>query len=131
MLQLSPEQIQITKDIFAQHAPGKQVCIFGSRVQGTARATSDLDVLILGSEALQPNHRAELKLAFSESNLPFFVDIVEQARISAEFFALIAKHAEPLTHGLAGFADKWSDEDLHEFDIPTQSFRVVEPALWK
>jgi len=98
MIQLSPEQIQITKDILAQYAPGKQACAFGSRVQGTARATSDLDVLILGSEALAPEYRAELKLAFSESNLPFFVDLVEQSRISPEFFKQIAKQAESLTH---------------------------------
>jgi uncharacterized protein len=97
MIQLSPEQIQITKAILAHYAPGKQACAFGSRVQGTARTTSDLDVLILGNEALTPEHRAELKLAFSESNLPFFVDVVEQSRISAEFFEQISKHAEPLT----------------------------------
>ncbi len=131
MLQLSPEQIQITKNILAQYAPGKQACAFGSRVQGTARATSDLDILILGSEALAPDHRADLKLAFSESNLPFFVDIVEQSRISAKFFEQITKQAEPLTYDLAKFAGKWSDEDLHEFDIATQSFRAIEPALWK
>ena len=101
MLQLSSEQIQITKSILAQHAPGRQACAFGSRVQGTACSTSDLDVLILGEEAMQPDLRAELKLAFSESNLPFFVDIVEQARISAKFFDHIAKQAEPLTHDFA------------------------------
>lgn len=131
MIQLSPEQIQVTKDILAQYAPGKQACAFGSRVQGTARPTSDLDVLILGNEAMQPEHRADLKLAFSESSLPFFVDIVEQARISPKFFEQIAKQAEPLTHDIAAFAGKWSNEDSHEFDIATQSFRVIEPDLWK
>lgn len=131
MIQLSPEQIQITKDILAQYAPGKPACAFGSRVQGTARATSDLDILILGSEALTPNHRADLKLAFSESNLPFFVDIVEQSRISPEFFKQITKQAEPLTHDLAKLAGNWRNEDLHEFDSATQSFRAIEPALWK
>ena len=131
MLQLSPEQIQITKDILAQHAPGKQACAFGSRVHGTARATSDLDILILGSEALAPDHRADLKLAFSESNLPFFVDIVEQARISTKFFEQIAKQAEPLTYEVAAFAGKWSNADLHQLDVATQSFRAIEPTLWK
>jgi uncharacterized protein len=98
MIQLSPEQIQITKDILAQYAPGKEACAFGSRVQGTARSTSDLDILLLGQEAMQPVHRANLRLAFSESNLPFFVDIVEQARISTKFFEQIVKQAEPLTN---------------------------------
>lgn len=93
MLQLSPEQIQTTKSILAQHVPGRRVCAFGSRVHGTARPTSDLDILIFGNEALKPENRAELKLAFSESNLPFFVDLVEQARISAEFFEEIASLA--------------------------------------
>ena len=97
MPQLSPEQIQITKSILAQHAPGRQACAFGSRVEGHASPTSDLDILILGEEAMQPDHRANLKLAFSESNLPFFVDIVEQARVSAKFFNQIAKQAKPLS----------------------------------
>lgn len=130
MLQLSSEQIQIAKDILAQYAPGRQACAFGSRTQGTARATSDLDILILGNEALAPDLRAELKLAFSESNLPFFVDIVEQSRINATFIEQIAKQAEPLTHDLAEFAGNWSKEDLHEFDIATQSFRAIEPEIW-
>ncbi len=106
MLQLSPEQIQITKDILALHAPGKRVCVYGSRADGTARATSDLDIFILGNEVLSPDQRAELKLAFSESNLPFFVDIVEQARISTKFFEEITKKAEPLTNDLAVSAGK-------------------------
>ncbi len=82
------------------------MCVYGSRADGTARATSDLDVLILGNEALKPESRAELKLAFSESNLPFFVDIVEQARFSTKFFEEITKQAEPLTNDLAVSAGK-------------------------
>jgi predicted nucleotidyltransferase len=131
MIQLSPEQIQITKDILAQYAPGKPACAFGSRVQGTARATSDLDLLILGSEALVPEHRAELKLAFSKSNLPFFVDIVEQARISSQFFEQISKQTEPLTNGIARFAGRWSIQEQREFSAATQSFREIEPDTWK
>lgn len=131
MIQLSPEQLQITKDILALHASGRKACAFGSRAEGTASSTSDLDILILGNEALRPEDRAELKLAFSESNLPFLVDIVEQARISNKFFNQIAKLAEPLTHNLTKFAGKWSSDDLQEFDIATQSFRAIEPALWK
>lgn len=131
MIQLSSEQIQITKDILAQYAPGKQACAFGSRVQGTARATSDLDILILGSEALAPDHRADLKLAFSESNLPFFVDIVEQSRISNQFFEQISKHTEPLTNDIARFAGCWSVQEQREFGADTQSFREIESDTWK
>jgi uncharacterized protein len=131
MLQLSLAQIQITKDILALHAPGKRVCVYGSRAQGTARATSDLDLLILGEDALTPESRAELRLAFSESNLPFFVDIVEQVRISVTFFEKIANKVVPFTNDLAAFAGTWSNEDLQEFNIATQSFRRLEPTIWK
>jgi uncharacterized protein len=101
MIQLSPEHIQITKDILANYVPGKQVCVFGSRAQGTARPTSDLDLLIMGAQQLSAEQRAELKLAFSESNLPFFVDIVEQSRLNAKFWEQISKQAQPLKFGLA------------------------------
>ena len=131
MLQLSPEQIQITKDILALHAPGKRVCVYGSRAEGTARVTSDLDLLILDDKPLTPECRAELKLAFSESNLPFFVGIVEQARISSKFFEEITKQTEPLTHDLAVFTGKWNNDDLHEFHAATQSLRRIERDLWQ
>jgi uncharacterized protein len=131
MLQLSSEQLQITKDILAQHAPGRRVCAHGSRALGTARATSDLDLLILGSEALTPEQRAELKLAFSESDLPFFVDVIEQSRISTNFFEQISKHAEPLTHDFARFAGSWSNQESQEFDNATLGLRAVEPDIWK
>lgn len=131
MIQLSPEHIQITKDILAHYAPGKQVCAFGSRVNGTARVTSDLDLLIMGVNRLSTEQRSELKLAFSESDLPFFVDIVEQSRISTQFFEQISKESEPLNHGLAQFAGSWSNQELQEFDTATFGLRAIEPDIWK
>jgi predicted nucleotidyltransferase len=97
MLHLSSEQIQITRSILHTHLPEVQVCVFGSRNGGQPRKTSDLDLLVMDAPALTHEQRAELKLAFSASDLPFFVDIVEKSRISAAFFNKISPQAQPIS----------------------------------
>ncbi len=54
--------------------PGAEVWIFGSRVKGTCRAVSDLDLVVFAEEdsivAVE-----ELREALQNSNLPFRVDL--------------------------------------------------------
>ena len=50
-LQLSDAQHALLLGLMAQHVPHLQVWAFGSRVKGTARASSDLDVVFFATEA--------------------------------------------------------------------------------
>lgn len=86
---LAPRHLQMVQTILQQHLPGQEVWLFGSRADGTAKPNSDIDLCIVNNKALDAQARANLKLAFSESNIPFVVDIVERAVTSAQFFASI------------------------------------------
>ena len=56
--------------------------VFGSRATGRERPYSDLDILISSSTPLDWRARADLQDAFEASNLPFRVDVVEEARLA-------------------------------------------------
>ncbi len=56
--------------------------VFGSRATGWARPYSDLDILISSPTPLDWRARADLQDAFEASNLPFRVDVVEEARLA-------------------------------------------------
>ena len=56
--------------------------VFGSRATGRARPYSDLDILISSPAPLDWRARADLQDAFEASNLPFRVDVVEEARLA-------------------------------------------------
>ena len=62
---------------------------FGSRVTGKVKPFSDLDLAVMGSEPLPASILADLKDAFSESDLPFKVDIVDWAETQDNFRSII------------------------------------------
>ena len=89
MIDLSPQHLQTVKSILISLVPKAQVFVFGSRANGTAKKTSDLDLAIDNDTPLGLSLLGELKHAFSESNLPIRVDVVDLHAISKEFKALI------------------------------------------
>ncbi len=90
MLDLSPEQLRMTREILRQRVPGLPVWAFGSRVTGKARKYSDLDLAVGGDQPLSFAVLADLEHDFSESDLGFRVDVVDWASASEEFKAAIA-----------------------------------------
>ena len=67
---------------------------FGSRVIGTARAQSDLDLALVGPARLDRRTLGNLREAFQESDLPMQVDLVDWHAISKEFQAIIQQRFE-------------------------------------
>lgn len=90
-LDLRPDHLAMVRSILTQQVPQHTAWAFGSRVKGTARQFSDLDIGLDGAQALGFEKKANLKLAFSESNLPFVVDVVDLATCSSAFAQAIAK----------------------------------------
>jgi type I restriction enzyme S subunit len=88
-LELRPGELEIVREILRRHVPNREVWAFGSRVKGTARPYSDLDLAVLGDQPLPLLVRAELAEEFSESDLPFKVDIVDWATTSERFRQII------------------------------------------
>lgn len=92
---MAPAELAELRQILARTLPGRTFRIFGSRVRGTARRFSDLDLLIDG-ERLTLDELAELRDSLTDSNLPFRVDLVEAATLSPSFRAAVLAEAIPL-----------------------------------
>ena len=80
--------------ILAQHAPGAEVRAFGSRVDGTPKEYSDLDLVMVAQKELGMTELEEMRDAFSQSDLPFRVDVLDWNAISDEFKKVIADKYE-------------------------------------
>ena len=80
-LDLTPEQKSIVLDILRTHVPRPEVWVFGSRMKGTSKPYSDLDLAIITDEPLPIDTSAALNEAFSESDLPWKVDVVDWASV--------------------------------------------------
>ncbi|MBN6066037.1 nucleotidyltransferase domain-containing protein [Aggregatibacter actinomycetemcomitans] len=89
MLTITEQELQIVKAILHQHVPNHSVWAFGSRVKGNAKTYSDLDLAIIGESPLSLNTLANLTEAFSESDLPWKVDIVDWAVTNDAFKQII------------------------------------------
>lgn len=88
-IDLRPAEWEIICDLLQRHLPEREVWVFGSRVKGSAKPFSDLDLAVLGSQPLTLSALADLADGFSESDLPFKVDIVDWATTSERFRKVI------------------------------------------
>lgn len=86
-LDLRPEWLVIIRQILSSHLPDAEVIAYGSRVTGAAHEGSDLDLVVRNrNNPLQPvGNLGAVREAFSESNLPILVDILDWSRIPDSF----------------------------------------------
>lgn len=86
-IDLDDAALATVRTILAAHLPGAEVWAFGSRVSGGAHPGSDLDLVVRNPRNLQAAQPglAALKTAFSDSDLPFLVDVIDWARIPESF----------------------------------------------
>ncbi|MEO5368999.1 MAG: nucleotidyltransferase domain-containing protein [Magnetococcus sp. DMHC-1] len=83
-LDIKPEQMATLQSLLRRFLPGVTLWVYGSRVKGTARTYSDLDLVVFTS----PDQRSlvlELKEALDESNLPFPADVLVWDDLPASF----------------------------------------------
>lgn len=85
-IQLTAEQRSLILGLLKKYlgTSSYRVFLFGSRAKGTARANSDLDLMIDTHKGLGPI-RSELNEAFEKSDLPFKVDLVEKIELTDAF----------------------------------------------
>lgn len=81
---LTPAQLEEVSCLLAQHLPSTQVWLYGSRVRGNARATSDLDMVVFAAPEQQAQV-SQLREAFEQSNLPFPVDLFVWSSVPEKF----------------------------------------------
>ncbi len=100
-LKLRPEHLRELRRLIAACVPNEEVWAYGSRVDGTAHDTSDLDLVVRHPDDLkvpQGAPLAKLKESLSESNLPLLVDILDWARLPPAFRMNIAQRHVVLCH---------------------------------
>ncbi len=102
MIDLSSGMLEIIVAILDEHVPDCEVWAFGSRVNGTAREFSDLDLALRGQEKMDWRRIERLKDAFSASDLPIIVDVLDWHALTDEFRSVIEQDYVVLTTHAAG-----------------------------
>ena len=84
-LLITAHQWKIVHAILQQHVADYAVWAFGSRVGGPWKDFSDLDIVVISETPLPLALKAAMNEAFSESELPWKVDVVDWATTDAAF----------------------------------------------
>lgn len=90
-MDIRPEHLHIVREILQKHVPDHEVWAFGSRVTGTARKYSDLDLCVISDQPLGLGVKGDLLDDFIESDLPWKVDVVDWATTSESFRKIIER----------------------------------------
>lgn len=88
-LDIELQQWQTIQNILRQYLPDTEVWAFGSRIKGNAKRYSDLDLAVITTRSLALATQSHLAKAFSESDLPWRVDIVDWASATEQFKQVI------------------------------------------
>ena len=94
MIDIPQHHLFSIKQILLKHIPAIEVKAFGSRVSGTAKPYSDLDLVIVGKQKIDPRVLAQLKEDFEESDIPFRIDILDWCGITDEFKKIVEQCCE-------------------------------------
>lgn len=90
-LKVSEHEMGMLKDFFCRFLPGCAVWAYGSRINGTSTAFSDLDLVVF----CQQSDRLKLmglREALAESSIPFRVDLFGWHEIPESFQQQINGH---------------------------------------
>ena len=109
-IDMCPDHWDIVRRILQKHVPHFSVWAFGSRAKWTAKPYSDLDLAIITDKPLSLDVSASLSDDFSESDLPWKVDIVDWATTSESFRKMIERDKVMVQSGedllISDFLDK-------------------------
>ncbi len=84
-LDLKKDELGKVQQILKHYIQDTEVRAFGSRVNGTAKKYSDLDLIVMSKIPLTLQQNALLTEAFEESDLPFKVDVLDWSVASDRF----------------------------------------------
>ncbi len=96
MIDLAHENLTLLKQLITEHIPDCEIRVFGSRIHGTAKPYSDIDIAIKCAEPIDRRTLSRLKEALQESTLSIRVDVLDWNSISEEFRGVIEKGYEVL-----------------------------------
>jgi predicted nucleotidyltransferase len=91
-IDISPDEWRIVRDILRKHVPAHEVWAFGSRARHTGWTYSDLDLAVINEIPMSYKVQGEMAEDFSESDLPFRVDILDWATTQESFRRIVEEH---------------------------------------
>jgi predicted nucleotidyltransferase len=95
-LEIEDEQRQLLLKLIQDHLPDVKIWAYGSRTDGTARPSSDLDLVVF-SRPDQESTVNSLREALEESNLTFRVDLMIWDEMPVAFQQRIKTRYHPLS----------------------------------
>lgn len=95
-LHVSTNEWSLIEDILNQHLANTPVLAFGSRAAGNPKPYSDLDLAIISEKPVPIDTLAKLSEAFSESDLPWKVDVVDYSMTDESFQRIVQRDGIPL-----------------------------------
>ncbi len=102
-IDIRPDHWEIVRGILQKRVPQYAVWAFGSRAKWTAKQYSDLDLAVITDKPLSLNISANLSDDFSESDLPWRVDVVDWATTSESFRKMIERDKVVVQEGGRGW----------------------------
>ncbi|MBI5503433.1 MAG: nucleotidyltransferase domain-containing protein [Deltaproteobacteria bacterium] len=90
-LNVRPDHLALVREILRKHVPHHEVWAFGSRTRAAAKPYSDLDLAVLSDQPLDFAVSGAMAEDFSDSDLPWKVDIVDWATTSEAFRRIIER----------------------------------------
>lgn len=90
-IDIRPEHWAMVRECLRRQVPQYAVWAFGSRAKWTAKPYSDLDLAIITERPLPLDVSAALADEFSESDLPWRVDVVDWATTGESFRRIIER----------------------------------------
>lgn len=90
-MEIAEKYKKILLDIVLKKLPNCKVYLFGSRATKTSHAGSDIDLAIEAKTKIDMGTIGNIKEEIENSNIPFFVDIVDINNVSTEMKKQILK----------------------------------------
>lgn len=98
-IKIRSDHLGIVQNILKANVPECDVLAFGSRVTGAASDASDLDLCIISETRISFEMLGLLRDAFSESNLPYKVDVIDWAVITPDFRKIVSANSFKIQSG--------------------------------
>lgn len=96
-MHLPDNQLQTVREILKKIIPEIGIIAFGSRVHGNnLKPFSDLDLCLMTDKPINIQLLGKLKDAFSESDLPIKVDLVDWSTAEPPFKKIIQEQSEKI-----------------------------------
>ncbi len=116
---ISATEFVTVRDILADIVPpGCRVWVFGSRAKNQVRFNSDLDLSLECKDKLPPIILHKLKEAFSDSPLPYRVDVLDINDVSENFQTIIRQQAVAFPLAKTDKVPKLRFKDAQGNDFP-------------